>query len=266
MKEIQFKEKIYSVPTCWDEVTVRMLVKSWQLTMVLPDAPVVTIMSAYSGIPIKELTEASITAVQEIMGILEFIYTEYQAVPRYSFEFRGEQYSCASNIVDQSFGDYVSIQTILYNYRDEPVNGLSRMLAVLCKKEGETIETLDLNARQELFLDLPMTTARDVERFFLNSQESLLILSRLFSAVPEMEKSIRLQLKELRHIMNKRLEGIGGFSRTRFQIGYYRIYLWYLESLLEKYFNSRSSDSSKRKWNQTVKNLFTKVWKRKRNK
>jgi hypothetical protein len=266
MKTIKFNEKEYQVPECWSECTLKMIVKSGELDEILPDAPLVSIISAYTGIPVKELTTSKQSEVEEILKILEFIYTPYKPEINNEFEFQGEKYSAEEDLSNQSFGDFVSVETILYNYKDKPLQGLPRMIAVLCKKDGESLEDINIDERAKLFADLPLTIAKDVEGFFLVSQISYNAISQLSLTIPDMEKSIQLQLIELKRIIKARKVHIGGFSLMKLQIGYYQIYLWYLTKLWERYFNSTRTEISRKTWMQMLKNYFTKLFKRRKSK
>lgn len=255
MKTITFNNKKYQAPECWCDITIRMTMEVSKLDKLIPDAPLITIISSYTGIPVRELTTSKKDEVNEIIDILSFIYTAYTPTPRYEFEFKGEKFLCESDMMQQKFGDWVSLQTIIYKNKENPVDGLARMIAVLCKKEGESIDDLNVDEREEYFKDLPLTIAKDVESFFLHSQIAYKAISQLYLVEEEQKKSILLQLKELKNIMKLRKAQSGMFSRTRLLIGYYQIYLWYLTGLLEKSFNSQHTDNSKKTLRQTLKKL-----------
>lgn len=258
MKKITFNNKEYHCPQSWDEVTIKMVVQSGVLDEIIPDAPIVSIASAYTGISTRELTTAKQQEVEEILKTLEFVYEPYVPSPRFEFDFKGETFSTENDIINITFGDYVSIQTVLYNYREEPIKGLPRMLAVLCKKEGETLDTINVTERAKFFEDLPITIAKDIESFFLSNLAAYKRISQLSSMENDMVRSIQQQLKELKLIMKQRKADNGGSLRTKLLIGYYQIYLWYLTKLLERYFNSTHSEVSKENWMQILKRLFTK--------
>lgn len=266
MKKIEFREKKYNCPTSWDDVTLKMTIECSKLSDLLPDAPIIAIMSAYMGIPIKELTTAKPLEVQDIIDNLDFIYTPYEPQMINQFEFQGEKYYAETDIVNQPFGDWVSIQTILFNYKENPVEGLPRMIAVLCKKDQETLDTINVDERALIFEDLPITSAKNIECFFLTNLNAYKRISQLSSMEADMENIIRSQVKELRLLMKQRKADSGGFSLTRLWIGYYQIYLWYFENQLERYFNSTHSDISKKKWNPMLKKLYSKLTNKKTNK
>ena len=258
MKNIQFKNEDYQVPQSWDEVTLKMIMESDRLNEIVPEIPLLTIVSAYTGIPLKKITSASAHELEPLLDDMDFLYTPYSATPINHFRFNDETYLTKENILDEPFSTWVSIQTILYNYKDDPVKGLARMIAVLCKKENETIDDFDLNDRARLFENLPITIAKNIESFFLNSQKMLSISLDLFSNQEKLKEGILQQCQELKDIMKKYVEQNGGSWLMRLRIGFYQIYLWYLTHLLERYFSSIPTESSKKKWKQMLKKFYIK--------
>ena len=265
MKEITFKGKQYRLPENWSDITVKMVMETDRLNEIAPDIPLLTILSSYTGIQLKEITSASAQELEPLLDEMEFIYTPYSATPINYFEFKGVTYLAKENILDEPFSTWVSIQTILYNYKNDPVKGLPRMIAVLCKKDGETLDDINVTERAKLFENLPITIAKDVEGFFLNSLQALSVITSLSSIQGKLEEGILQQCQELNNIMKKRAAENGGSWFTKLQIGYYRMYLWYLKHLLVRYFNSTHTGNSKKKWKPMWKKFFIKKLKEKIN-
>jgi len=258
MKEVQFNEKTYSCPESWNEVTIDMVIKTAELETIIEDAPIVSIICGYTGIPDKELKTSRVSEVQEIMNILEFIYTPYVPVPITRFKLNDIEYHTNEALEEVEFQDWVSTQTILYQYRDNQALGLHKLIAVLCKKEGESLDDFNVEERSQVFLELPFTTAKDLECFFLNSQIALNAITLLYSSIPDQEKLVLHKFSELNDIMKQRQAERGWYSPMRFVIGIYRLYLKYLKRDLEKYFNSKYTEISKKSWIQIYKNSLTK--------
>jgi hypothetical protein len=243
MREVIFNEKSYQVPESWDEVSLKMIIEASKLSDILPDAPIICIISGYVGIPSSELKVSKLDAVNEIVSIMSFINSEYVPVPRNSFDFRGFHYECISDLADQEFGDFVSIQTILYNYRENPLDGLARMLAVYARKPGETLDDIDLDARQLLFLELPFTIAKDLEVFFSQNVIAWRTISQWYLSQEEKERFILQQFDELRNTMSKRKVDNGTSWLMKLQIGAWLMCLKYLKKQTVKHFNSGHSKS-----------------------
>jgi hypothetical protein len=263
MKQIKFNNKDYQVPEYWHEVTVGMLIKASELSELLDEAPIIAIISAYTGIPVTQLKVSKTNEVSEIINIMHFITTPYEPKPNTTFLLNRESYHCEDELVDQKFEDFVSIQTALYNHREEPVRALPKLLAILCKKDNEVLDDFDLNERAKLMEQLPMTYAKDVEAFFLHSLNAYRSLT-LLSSTQELQKEIVLaKVRELQSTMKQHRVRSGTSFGTKLRIGYYQIVLWWVKSELVRYFNSESTKPLKKNWKQTCKNWLSKKLKRK---
>ena len=264
MKQIKFNGKDYDIPTEWKDVTVEMLIKSSELSELLNDAPVVAIISAYTGIPVSDLKKNKATEVTTILEDMYFISTDYKPVPKTSFVLDGITYKCEDDIVNQKFEDWVSVQTALYNFGADRARALPRILAIMCKKDGETLDDFNLDERTKLFMKLPMTDAKDVEAFFLHLLQAYKSVS-LLSSTQDVQKEIVLhKVQELSDTLKTRKGQTGIFSGGRFLIGIYQLQLLWVKKQLEKYFNLQHTNNSKKNWMQTCKNWLSRKQKGKR--
>mgnify|MGYP001199803013 CR=1 FL=1 len=265
MKTIKFNGKPYSIPENWQDVSVGMLIKAQELSEILEEAPIIAILSAYTSIPVSELRLSLSSEVQEILAVMSFISVPYEPIPGNTFTLDNIVYECEADIVNQNFEDFVSVQTALYNNREEPHKALPRLLAILCKRDGETLQDFDLNVRSTLMLSLPMTDAKNVEAFFLTSLTAYRSLMFLSSTHDIQEKLVLNKLEELKNTMKQRKVGNGISFGMKLRIGYFRIILWWVKRVLVRYFNSGHSKSSKNNWMQTCRKSLMKLLKRNAN-
>lgn len=253
MKEVNFNNKNYNIPTEWNDVTVRMLINSAELAEILEDAPIIAIISSYTGIPVKELKVTKANEVNEIISLMEFLHKPYKPTPDNEFLFKGVKYACDDEIVNQQFQDWVSIQTALHNHREKPESALPKLIAILCKKDGETLDDFDLGERTDMFYELPMTKAKDVEAFFLTMLNAYKSITQLSSMIKEPEKLVSNKVKELQDTL-KMWKGRDGTSfGMKCVIGTYQFYLWWAEKVLVKSFSSSPTKPLKKTWKQTFK-------------
>lgn len=238
MKQINFKDKEYRCPEKWSECSLGMVVETQILDELIPNAPFVSVIAGYVGIPTQEITSASVEEINPIMEALVFINDDYKPIPRNEFELNGSKYSCPEDLRELRFDQWVSVNTILQNHKDSPVRGLAKILASVFIKENETLDSFDLQERSDEFLDLPLTTSRDIESFFLTKKKELEVYTQLSSMVKGQEEIIRKQLIETINIVNKRKERLSIFSPTRLVIGIYQRYLKSFQKGWEKYCNS----------------------------
>lgn len=242
MKNIQFNGKEYQIPEGWSDCTLGHIIEAQRLSDLMPNAPIVAVISAYVGIPINELTASKAKDVQDIMAGLDFISNEYIPKATNVFEFDGHKYGCPDDLIDIRFDQWVSVETVIYNYRQTPVNGLTRMIASLCLRPDETIDDFNLQERAELFENLPFTTARDIESFFLISHRALEVISRLCSTITGLEGQIPQQFNEVLNTMNKHKERSTTSWLMKRRIGIYQKYLQSLQSAWEKSYNSSPTE------------------------
>jgi hypothetical protein len=241
MKTINFNGKDYQIPQNWNEITIDMLIKSGELAELLPNAPVVAVVSAYTGIPVKDLNTSKANEVIKILEEMEFVKEEYKPVAASSFTFNDEVYFAEEDMINQKFEDWVALQTIMNNYENDKLRALPYMLAILCKKENECLDDFNLDERARMLSKLPMTTGKDVEAFFLQTLSVYNVLSHLSSIVSVHEELVLGKVKELEDTLKKLWAQTGIFSGTKIRIGIYRLQLWWVKKVLEKYCNSQHS-------------------------
>jgi len=259
MKKINFNKVEYSIPETWQEVTLRQVIRFDELNRLVPESPIVALVSSYAGIPMQELKVSKVQGVNKIIEILQFVFTEYKPEMSNGFNFKDQTYECNPDIAEMEFQDWISIQTVLYNYKDNPVLGLPKIIAIIAKQPDEKLDDIDLEARAKLFLDLPFTTAKNLEFFFTRAVMALEVVSRLSLTQKEQEEIILQQFLELDNTMKKRRADPGISWLTRFQIGFWQIYLKYIKRDLEKSFNTKVTKYSKKNFIRTVKNSYTKL-------
>ena len=109
MKTITFNDKVYNVPTIWQEISLRQVIDTQILSDILPEAPLIAIIGGYVGIPIDEIKKSHVRVINEIVECLAFINEPYIAKPTNEFWFKDQRYSCKADLVEQEFQDWLSI-------------------------------------------------------------------------------------------------------------------------------------------------------------
>jgi hypothetical protein len=196
---------------------------------------------------------------------MDFVKEEYKPTPTTCFTLDNIEYCCEEELVNQKFEDFVSIQTAIYNYRNDKVRVLPRLLAILCKRKDETLDDFNISERSKLMETCPMTKAKDVEAFFLSSLTAYNALT-LISSTQDIQKEMVLhKIKELENTMRKYKAQTGISFGTKIRIGVYQIQLWWVKNQLVKYFSLQPTKDSKMTWKQTCKKLLTRKLKGKSN-
>jgi hypothetical protein len=254
MKTIKFNNKIYQIPWDWQSVTLRQQILSESLSSTQTHVKSLGVIAAYTQIPIDELKQANTKDLLEIMTLLSFIDKELSKESLFQFEYKGESYNVSETIIKQQFQDWIAAQTAIAEYKDNNWKQLVYLLAIMAKKDGETLDNFDVNERAEYFMDVDVETCHRVGAFFLSNQKASEFI--LMYSSPEVQQEIaQSKIRELKHTLNKLKKQRGGNVLIRLWIGVMNLLIKFYTRQLEKYFNSQVSDNSTKSYNKTWRRL-----------
>jgi len=261
MKTIKFNKKEYNIPTSWDDVSIEMQCKVSEIASIQQHVKMLGIVAGYTGIPVEELKTSKIEDVNEVMAGLTFMKETIPINKKLKWEFEGHEYSVDKNLSEMQFQDFISIQTILAENEETYYKALPIVVAILCKRKGETLDDYDIIERSKIMERMPISIASSIAAFFLLNENYYKLLIHLSS--PHAQQKIVLgKLKELKLTMNPLGQQHGMTMRSRFLMGVIRIYSKSLEQRLVKHFKSMQSKSSTNNWRVTLQNWFMKKVKR----
>lgn len=218
MKGISINNVKYKVPTKWEDIHIRHQIKLSELEKENPKAShQLLIMSAYGDIPLDVLKHIHISRLPKILAHLKFITDQPETKHMSEFEHNGHTYSVMDSLLKGEFQDFISLETLVKEFADGDYNSLTRMIAVLAKRDGETLDDYDIDVRAREFLDLPLLTAISLQGFFLNCA-NMSQISTVLSSDPEVEKNLdKAATKFLNDIERtlKQQDGLGWLGRWR---------------------------------------------------
>ena len=239
MKKITLNEIEYKLPTMWTEVTLaqQILVTEYGDIYSDPIMRKIAILSAYSTIDINVLKRSNINDLRDLFKAISFINTPMSEDGIIKFNFKSETYYIAQNLMDQDFQDYISLQNVQQQHKDNPTKSLPMLIAILAKKKKadgilETLDDYKVEERAESFKELNISIANSIAVFFLKNYNVSQITSQLYSNPKEV---IMMKMEEVQHIMNKQA---GQGLRMKCVNGILRIYLWFIKRKLDKLFTS----------------------------
>jgi len=242
MKTIQFNNNKYKVPESWDEVSLSMQMEVSRVASIQKHVKMLGIIAGYTGIPMEELKTAKINRLYVLMESLTFMGTDIPINKKLEWEFSGHTYSVDKNLGEMQFQDFISIQTILADNKDTYYDALPILVAVLAKREGETLDDYDPIERAKIMAEMPISVASSIASFFLLNENYSKLLTHLSST--QVQESIVLgKLKELKRTASPLDQPRGGKLRTRLLLGIIRKYTKYLEQRLTKHFSIMQSKS-----------------------
>jgi len=262
MKTIQFNNKKYLIPETWDEVTLDMQMTVGKVTALQPYVQTLGTIAGYTGIPVEDLKNAPIKKLHVLMESLTFMNEDIPTNKDLKWEWQGHKYSVDKNLGEMQFQDFVSIQTIVAEHRNSEYDAIPIIAAVLCKREGETLDDYDPIERSEIFKQMPIGVASSIASFFLLKENYLNLLTNLSS--PRLQEDIlRVKLNELKRTQSQLVVRCGGKLRMWLLRGILRQWIKSFEAQLTKSYSTTASKSLTTNWKQTFRKLFRKIGRKK---
>jgi len=228
MRDIRTPEGIKQVPTCWKEVMLGTYLKIASLKEdEAEEFQALRIIEAYTGIPVLTQKRMQLIELHEITAALEFLNTPMVESPIEQFTIEGETYHVVQNLLVEEAQDYFAIEAIMQEAEQNSLTALPKLLAVVCKRPKESLDTIDINKRQQLFLDrLDVETANNLRVFFYNCGMLYQINSLFYS---NRQAIWEAKLTEVKSSLQK-LDGTGFYGKwlqktlRRFLKSYEEIY------------------------------------------
>ena len=254
MKKIKFNGVERLCPTSWDDVTIGMQQQVSKVAALQSHVKMLGIISAYCGIPVEELKVVKLSKVYDLMESLTFMGTEIPTNKALEWEFEGHTYKVDKELGEMQFQDFISIQTILAENKETYYDALPIVIAILCKRDGETLDDFDPMERQHIIKKMPISVGSSIAAFFLLNENYSKLLTHLSS--PQVQETILLgKISELKYIQSRLGVQRGGKLRIRFLGGILKRYTTHLERQLKKHFNFIQSESLTTNSKQTCKKL-----------
>lgn len=173
MKVITYKEKNYSIPTSWDEVKLEQQIELTRFSARDETFRNLHLISTMTGIDIEEVKVMNINVLKDILHCLSFLSKTPELKKITEFEFNGEKYGILDSIIEGQTQDFFSIEGLLKKYKDNQAEALPYVIAVIAKKDGETLDKYDVIKRGEQFKNLPYPIAYSIWFFFVQTERTL---------------------------------------------------------------------------------------------
>jgi hypothetical protein len=240
MHTVELSNKQFLIPTTWDEITVERQLQVEELVRGNPDFKSLAIIAGYSDTPIGELKRMNFGHVKELFKHFAFVNEQLPADPIEHFEHNGNTYNVMPTLLKGESQDFISLETLLWDYKSNLYKALPRIIAILAKREGETLGSYDIKERSKEFESLPMTTAHRLYVFFCLSESLSKIDSHKILEVKNQE--LIESLKSMKNILKKR-DGMG--LSIRWQKAKLLTYLKFIELRWKKRYSGCISETRK---------------------
>lgn len=154
------------------------------------------IVAGYLGLKMEVVKKLHINDLKQLMGELNFLAVPFKQKPIHEFEYKGDRYSILPSMLKGEAQDFITNEGHIEKFKDQPEQALPYVVAVLAKKDGETLDSYDLDKRALHFHDLPITIGKNIYFFFA-------LTEMLYS--PDSHKVLQVMDKSLNESLNSML-------------------------------------------------------------
>lgn len=235
MKKITFQDKEYNVPTSWDEVTLKQQVEVSKVAKEQKHIKQIALVAGYTGIDIDVLKKTNIKELQPLFKHIEFVSQPINEEPIERFTHNGVEYSVTPTLLKSQFQDFISLENIVKEFEEREYEALPIMIAILAKKDGESLDDYDIMQRSKAFEDLSITTANRLKVFFYLLVNQSLVSSEGYS---NLNKVVQKKISDSKSTVKK--QGGKGLL-TRLHRGTSLSYMKSIEKAWNKYYTSLHS-------------------------
>lgn len=240
MKTLELKDKTIYIPESWNDVTLKQQLTYERLYKSESDYKSLGIIAGYCDLKMDEVKRIPLNDTKYIFQHIDFISTPIQNMPVTEFEYKNEKYSVVQTLLKAETQDFVSIESLLENYKDKENLALPYIVAILAKKQNESLSDFDLELRAKHFEDLPITIANGIWFFFAATAKMYTIDFR--EVLASHNQSINQSISSILTTVKTRKSG--GIY-TRLQRAILRNYLKYLQRNWSKYYSGLNLDKER---------------------
>ena len=166
MRKITINSIEYNVPTSWQECTLKQAIKVQDYELQEDEYKILAIIAGYSNIELEELKHFKLDEIRLLTDAMKFVLEPLPEEPISQFTFKGHEYFTIESFMTQESQDYFTTEAIMKAHGNNTYKALPELLAVMCKRERETLDSYKIQDRAKLFEDLPMDICEGLRLFF----------------------------------------------------------------------------------------------------
>lgn len=189
MKIIEFEDKVYNIPECWDDVTLKIYIRLAKLeeiknTYTIDELYLIKVIECLCDVEDGDLDDLTIDILNEISKYIIFVQDEQKPSNAKIIKIGDTIYSFPSDLNKLTIGEYVSIKTLQENSKSQ-AEIIPDILSIILRpadevKDSETgvisykqkrFDALNMEYRKELFMDIPVMDLIGPINFFLNGNK-----------------------------------------------------------------------------------------------
>lgn len=214
-KNIKVNEIEYSIPTDWNDITLKQFQDYYKISN--EDAKAFSKrIAVLTGIDVETIENSSVDAVAFIANLMSNVLEKLPTNEvQLSFEHKGESFQIHHNETI-SFGQFVDWDTIVN--KGDIIENLATLIAIRTFSVNDNYNSKELNRRVDLFKDLPVNIAYAYASFFLNLPK---VTERGLEYYGKAKAAEQLTMEALKHL-TKSGDGWVRYTALR-MIVYYRL-------------------------------------------
>ena len=201
MLDITLKDTKYQLPTTYREVSFGRFVAA--LDIVKGDGgafrKATALIALLSSAPLADIKQSSSSELLDWNTALGFLYEKMDVdsdEPLRYFEVNGTRFFV--NNLDVT-GDFITYEDVIMTFKDHEYEGLPVQLALLCRREGETLDAVQTNSdllaeRIEIMKELNTEAVFRIAGFFLHREESTQQFTALSTSLATMKNQLLNQI------------------------------------------------------------------------
>jgi len=214
MKEFLVAGKERLVPTSWSEIKLCQYLDAIKIEEA-PDEQFKGLLSIshFTGIPLVDLKRTPLPELHKLGQAMQFLREDIPHEMITEFKLGEHTYYLTQNLLQTEAQDYFALEKILDSHDMNTITALPKILTIMCKRLGESLDTIDIHEREKVFLDpisgISVQTAESVRVFFSTYVQ---ILSTHSAFYLNRNKIIQAQADATESSI-QRLDGMGRFGR-----------------------------------------------------
>jgi hypothetical protein len=257
MEKIKVNGVQYNIPTSWSDITLAQQIEISKVGQRDETFRNVHMISTYTGIPMDLIRRMNINDFKSILELLSFMAQPTDNKILRSFDHNEKTYFLADSILNGQTQDFLSVEGLLKKYKDNQVEALPYIIAIVAKQEKETLDDYDVYQRAEEFMNLPYSIAQNIWFFFVQTEKaySLNIKQSLIAMDQVLETS-------LNYSENLVKQSDGQTWSRKLQKAILLLYIRSTRKSYRSFWTSIQSEPSKENWKQRFKKNISKMLKR----
>jgi len=216
MRQLQIGKNQFQIPDSWDDISLDMYnaaIAQLREHAAVPRRAMAMAICVLCNVKEGILLIMEPDQVMQLRAALSFFF-ETEPKPKLEMEFEagGIVFQVPSEIEQQTFGEFVDLDSTITKHREDLRQAMPEIMAIYCRPLGEPylVDNLEYRSRERTRImgSVPIELAEGLAAFFLTSTDRPPIISSQFGL-------LRVSLIKTLQMQSNSLKRTGGWQRLR---------------------------------------------------